>query len=101
MSNNISPLDAARAITPRWLLCIREFDALEIYPCAVIGRDSTGRDIVESCEPKDACFWTVYRHYHTGGADDFEDFATEAEAWGFHDRLISLYPLLSGSRIEP
>jgi hypothetical protein len=95
MTNDISPIDAARAITPRWLLRIWEFDALEIHPCAVIGHDSTGRDIVETCEPQDAHFWTVYGHYRTGGIHAFEDFASEAEAWDFHDRMTALYPHLA------
>ena len=40
MSNHISFIDAARAVSPRWLLKIWEFDALEIHPCTVIGNDS-------------------------------------------------------------
>ena len=95
MTNDISPIDAAYAITPRWLLRIWEFDALEIHPCAVIGKDSTGADISAPCEREEADFWTVYGHYRTGGTDDFGDFATEAEAWAFHDRLISIYPHLA------
>ena len=96
MSKNISPIDAAYALTPDWMLNIRSFDALEIHPCAVVGHDSIGGEIVEPCEPEDADFWTVYGHYRTGGTDDFGDFATEAEAIAFHDRLIAIYPHLAG-----
>jgi hypothetical protein len=92
MTNTSSSIDAA---TPRWLLTIWEFDALEIHPCAVVGHDSMGGDIVEQCEPDDAHFWTVFGHYRSGGVDDFEDFATEAEATAFHDRLIAIYPHLA------
>ena len=92
--NPVSPIDAANAFTPRWMRNIRDFDALEIHPCIVIGYDGMGGDIVEQCEPEDAHFWTVFGHFRTGGVDDFEDFATEAEAMAFHDRLIAAYPHL-------
>jgi hypothetical protein len=96
MSNNISPIDLAKALTPHWMLNIRCFDALEIHPCAVVGHDSMGGEIVEPCEPEEAHFWTVYGHFRTGGVDAFEDFATEVEAMAFHDRLIATYPHLAG-----
>lgn len=35
----ISPIAAAKALTPRWMHNIRDFDALEIHPCIVIGND--------------------------------------------------------------
>jgi hypothetical protein len=41
-------------------------------------------------------FWTVFAHYRTGGVDAFEDFATEAEAVAFRDRLIAIDPHLAG-----
>ena len=72
MSTDISSLDLARALTPGWMLRIKDFDALEIHPCAIIGCDSTG------------------------GVDAFEDFPTEAEARAFHDRLIAIYSHLAG-----
>jgi hypothetical protein len=75
---------------------IRDFDALEIHPCIVIGNDSIGNDIIEQCEPEDAHFWTVYGHFRTGGVDAFEDFPTETEALAFHDRLIAAWPHLAG-----
>jgi hypothetical protein len=93
----VSPLDLANALTPDWMRRIREFDALEVAPCRVVGHDSFGNDIVEPCDdaPQEAAFWTVYGHYKTGGVDAFEDFATEAEALAFHDRLIAAYPHLA------
>jgi hypothetical protein len=92
----VSPIDKAKALTPRWMLNIRDFDALEIHPCAVIGNDSMDNPIVEQCDRKDAQFWCVFGHLRTGGVDGFEDFATEAEAVAFHDRLIAVYPHLAG-----
>jgi hypothetical protein len=52
--------------------------------------------IVEQCEPDQAHFWCVFGHLRTGGVDAFEDFATEAEAIAFLDRLIAAYPHLAG-----
>jgi len=93
----VSPIDAANALTPDWMRNIRDFDGLEIAPCRVVGNDSLGNDIVEPCDdaPEEAAFWTVYGHYRTGGVDAFEDFATEAEAVAFHDRLIAAWPHLA------
>jgi hypothetical protein len=91
----VSPIDAARALTPRWMRNIRDFDALEIHPCLVIGNDSLNNQIVEQCETTEAHFWTVYVHLRTGGVDAFEDFSTEAEADAFHDQLIAVYPHLA------
>jgi hypothetical protein len=96
MSKDISPIDAAKALTPGWMQNIRSFDALEIHPCAIVASDGDGMEVVEQCEPEYAHFWTVFGHYRTGGVDDFEDFATEAEAVAFHDRLIATYPHLAG-----
>jgi hypothetical protein len=97
MTKDLSPIDAAYALTPHWMLNIRAFDALEIHPCAVVGHDSTGAEILAPCDdPLEARVWTVYGHYRTGGTDDFSDFATEGEAIAFHDQLISIYPHLAG-----
>jgi hypothetical protein len=91
----VSPIDAAKAVTPHWMRNIRDFDAIEIHPCTVIGNDSMENAIVEQCEPEDAHFWCVFGHLRTGGLDDFEDFASEAEAITFHERLIAAYPRLA------
>ena len=91
----VSPVEAAKALTPHWMHNIRDFDALEIHPCAVIGQDSLGSDIVEQCAPEVAHFWCVFGHFRTGGVAGFEDFATEAEAIAFHDQLIAAYPHLA------
>jgi hypothetical protein len=92
-----SPIDIANALTPDWMQRIKEFDGIEIEPCRVVGHDSLGNDIVEPCDdaPEEAFFWTVYGHLRTGGVNAFEDFATEAEAVAFHNRLISAYPHLA------
>jgi len=96
-TQDISPIELAKALTPGWMRRIREFDALEIAPCRVVAHDSLGDEIVGPCDdaPEEAAFWTVYGHYRTGGVDAFEDFATEAEAVAFHDQLIAAYPHLS------
>ena len=91
----VSPIDLAKALTPSWMQNIRDFDALEIHPCIVIGNDSLDNAIVEQCDPEDAHFWCVFGHLRTGGLEDFEDFTTEAEAIEFHDRLIAAYPHLA------
>jgi hypothetical protein len=82
----VSPIELAKAITPQWMQNIHDFDALEIHPCMAV---------VEQCARQGAHFWTVFGHFRTGGVDDFEDFATEAEALAFHDRLIAVYPHLA------
>jgi hypothetical protein len=96
MTQDISPIDLAQVLTPHWMRNVRDFDGLEIQPCAVIARGEDGTEIVEPCKPEEAAFWTVYGHFRTGGVDAFEDFATEAEALAFHDRLIGAYPHLAG-----
>jgi len=96
MSKQVSPIHSAKALTLDRMRDIQSFDALEIHPCAVVGNDSMGGELVEPCEPDDAHFWTVYGHHRTGGVDPLEDFATEAEAVALHDRLISTYPHLAG-----
>jgi hypothetical protein len=74
---------------------IREFDALEIHPCVVVGHDDRYNEIVEQSLPAIADFWTVYGRYHTGRVEAIEDFASPAEARAFHDRLVSIYPHLA------
>ena len=95
---SISPIEAAFALTPHWMLNIRQFDTLEIHPCKVIGKDSSGKDIVEQCRDDEAEFWTVFGHLKTGGVDDFGDFATETEAQAYHDRLVACYPHLARTK---
>jgi len=97
----VSPIDAAKAITPRCMQNIHDFDALEIEPCVVVGHGGLHSEIVEPCEPQDAHFWTVYGHFRTGGVDALDDFPTKAEALAFHDRLIALYPHLAGREAPP
>ncbi|MDD5585330.1 MAG: hypothetical protein PHY92_00035 [Alphaproteobacteria bacterium] len=100
--NDIAPVQAAQSLTPWWMTRIQEFDGLEIQPCKVVGFASEDREIMAPCEPEYASFWTVYGHYKPvgacGGVDAFEDFKTEAEARKFHDRLLAVYPHLSGEK---
>ena len=83
-----------------WVTKIKDFDALEIHPCAVIGRDNKGTEIVAPCEPEQASFWRVYGHYRTGGLETLDDFNTKAEAQKYHDRLIEVYLHLAGERAK-
>ncbi len=94
--SELDPCALAMALTPQWMLRIREFDDLEIQPCMVVDV-TNGVENVEPCEPQDAHFWTVYGHWVTGGVDAFEDFATEAEARAFTQRLRDCYPHLRGT----
>ena len=41
------------------MLAIRNFDAIEVHPCCVVGF-ADGVEIVETCEPEDSHFWSVY-----------------------------------------
>jgi hypothetical protein len=95
MSAPSNPIAAAFAVTPSWMLAIRDFDALEVHPCRVVGT-ADGIETVERCAPEDAHFWSVYGHYRTGCVDCFEDFPTEAEAEAFAARLRRTYPHLAG-----
>ena len=94
-----SPLEAAQKLTPWWMMRIREFDRLDIKPCAIIGHTLQGKEIVEPCEPEQASFWTVYGHYRPrevwNGVEAFEDFNTEAAAQKFYNQLLKTYPHLN------
>jgi hypothetical protein len=79
---------------PRWMQRIREFGSIEIQPHAVMRGSSCG-DYLEPCDPQHAEVWTVNGRYLSGGVELCEDFATEAEAHAFRDRLISDYPHLA------
>ena len=92
-----SPNDLPEAAAPDWMRFVQDCDALEIHPCAIVGRDGVDGDIVEPCEPESADFWTVFGHLRTGGLETFQDFPTEEEATAFHDRLLAAYPHLAWS----
>ncbi len=95
---SLSRPEIVKPFTPRWVAKISEFDAIEVRPCAIVGRNSRGRKFVEPSQPEDASFWTVYGHYRPGGAisgvEAIQDFGTEKEAQQFHDRLMGNYPNL-------
>jgi hypothetical protein len=88
---NRDPVAAPRALTPLWMLAIRDYDALEVHPCCAI----SDANAVEICQPDDAAFWSVYGHCRTGGIEFLEDFATEAEARAFMHRIKKVYPHLA------
>lgn len=85
-----NPIAAARALTPLWMLAIRDYDALEVHPCCTIA----GAEGAEICQPDDAKFWSVYGHCRSGGIEFLEDFPTEAEARAFKQRIEKVYPHL-------
>jgi hypothetical protein len=95
MSAPSNAIAAAFAATPWWMLAIRNFDAIEVHPCCVVGV-ADGTEIVETCEPANARFWSVYGHCVSGGLACFEDFPTEAAAENFATRLRRIYPHLAG-----
>jgi hypothetical protein len=95
MSASLNPIAAAFAVTPWWMLAIREFDAIEVHPCCVVGF-ADGVGYVETCEPDGAHSWSVYGHYVTGGIECFEDFPTQAQAEAFAAKLRHTYPHLAG-----
>lgn len=90
-----TPIDEAKAVTPWWMMAIRQYDGLEIHPVRNIESDpATGNIFCEPCEPEEAHLWSVYGHLIEGGVQCFEDFATEAEARAFAMKLLDAYPHL-------
>lgn len=90
-----------------WTRDIHECDALEIHPvCDLNWNDEEqgprpfsasddNETHCESCDRDKAHFWSVFGHLKTGGLTCFEDFATEAEAIAFADKLYRGYPHLN------
>jgi hypothetical protein len=95
MSAPLNPIEAAFAVTPWWMRAIRNFNAIEVHPCHAVSF-AGGVEMVETCEPEDVQFWSVYGHHVTGGIACFEDFPTEAEAEAFATTLRRTYPHLAG-----
>ena len=89
--STINPIDAAHSNTPNWMPEMRDYDGLEIWPCAIVGTTTDGRDIVEPCDPGEEEFWTVYGHRRGGGIDAFEDFGQHDLALAFASRLLETY----------
>lgn len=91
---------------PRWISTIFECDALEIWPVCDLNWDDERQGSrpfepsgdndswCETCDRDKAHFWSVFGHLKTGGLTCFEDFATEAEATAFADKLYRGYPHL-------
>ena len=93
MTNN--PIEAAKALTPWWMMEIRRFDGLEVHPVRELSPEAEGGPIpCEQCDPEDAHFWSVYGHCIEGGVDCLEDFPSEAQARAFAERLLEAYPHL-------
>jgi hypothetical protein len=92
---------------PTWLSTIFQCDALEIWPVCDLDWDDTRQGPrpfdpngdndawCETCDRDKAHFWSVFGHFKAGGMTCFEDFATEAEAIDFAEKLYRGYPHLS------
>jgi hypothetical protein len=93
--------------TPAWAKEIHYCDTLEIHPVCDLGWNDAEQGqrpfnpgdnhdpCCETCDADAAHFWSVYGHLKTGGLTCFADFATEAEALAFADKLYQTYPHLS------
>lgn len=90
----LDPISKAKALTPHWMMEIHAFDGLEMHPVQVLTNEQDGSSHCEQCEPDEAHFWSVYGHLRAGGVLCFEDFATEAQARGFAQRLLDAWPHL-------
>ena len=92
---------------PDWFHTIFQCDALEIWPVCDLKWDDetqgprpfdpTGDNAswCETCNQDKAHFWSVFGHLKTGGLTCLEDFATEAEAIAFAEKLYQNCPHLS------
>jgi hypothetical protein len=91
---------------PAWAKEIHACDRLEIWPVCDLNwndeeqgpRPFNAHDDheahCETCDADKAHFWSVYGHLKTGGLTCFADFATEAEAVAFAEKLYRAYPHL-------
>jgi hypothetical protein len=78
-----------------YLLAIRNFDAIEVHPCCVVGFADVV-EFIETCERDDAHFRSVYGYCVTGDLECFKDFPTEAQVEALAARLRRTYPHLVG-----
>lgn len=98
-----NPIEAAKAITPWWMMEINRFDGLEIHPVRDINRDRelTEADSIdretrcEPCEIEKAEFWSVYGHCKEGGIECLDDFSSPLEARTFANKLLVAWPHLA------
>ncbi len=89
--------------TPTWIRTIFACDALEIWPVCDLNWDEVKQgprpfdpngdndSWCEPCNANQAHFWSLFGHLKTGGLTCFEDFATEAEAIAFAEKLYRAY----------
>lgn len=81
-------------LIPATSVVAAHFDGLELSPCRECGI-ADGVALVETCEPHEAQFWTVYGHFCTGGVEAFEDFPTYREARCYAEQLLIANPHLA------
>lgn len=97
-----NPIEAAKALTPWWMMDINHFNGLELHPVRDLNRDKEhprpdpiDRETrCEPCEPGEAEFWSVYGHCKEGGIFCLEDFSGIPEARAFAEQLLAAYPHL-------
>ena len=67
----------------------RKFDNYEIWPCTIVGKDSSDNFIYETCDfdDSDIAIWCVYGHLQTGGLECISDHETYEEAKEFMEAL--------------
>jgi hypothetical protein len=99
----ISPIDAARALTPWWMMWIKDFERVEVQPRKII-RYSHGSIYSMPCDKSEASMFVVcgvYRlHGQSGGYEVLQNFRTEKEAQDFHGTLEKTWPHLTKKRPE-
>lgn len=76
---------------------MRYFENYEIWPCTIIGKDSSDNTIYEMCgfDDPDIAIWCVYGHFHIGGLECISDHDTLKDAVEFMDKLpiLPIMPL--------
>ena len=67
----------------------QKFENYEIWPCVVVGKNSLGSLIYETCnfDDLDIAIWCVYGHFSTGGLECMSDHDTLEEAEEFEMTL--------------
>jgi len=88
-----NPIDAAKALTPWWMMQIRRFDGIEIHSSRT---DASGTDdsFNQPSQPAHAQCWSIFGHRADGTLERFESFTTQAEAREFAETMLRAWPHL-------
>ena len=67
----------------------QKFDNYEIWPCTIVGKDSSDNFVFETCDfyNLNIVIWCVYGHFYIGGLECVSDHGTLEEAEGFKKTL--------------